>query len=276
MGEIENKGVQMAVESVVEMLVNYYVRQNRSSEDAEVAGDPVIDDLARTIQAQLEEHTGYTTLWQEFERDPVGMAPELMGVLEMVVEGLPQLAMSMEAYVAEWDRQHKDTSVGLESEETLVDIDNDEVPGSSMHVPDQVDDFYDGTYLYGTANTRRGTESEGRTIGLQEDDHENLEDELESLGMHVDHEPGTFTRISVAVDQHPDLDDDEKEMIKGHLDEIETQVALEEDADLDSIRHHLRQIHSISTDISEALRNEENFLNFLDRKNEPGYMEDLD
>jgi hypothetical protein len=273
MGETEQKGVRMAIESVVEMLVNYYVRQNRSPE---VDGDPVIDDLARTIQAQLEEHTGYTTLWLEFERDPIGMAPELMGALEMVVEGLPQLAMSMEAYVAEWDRMHQETTEGLESEETLEDADNDEVPGSSIQVPDQVDDFYDGTYLYGTANTRRGTESEGRTIGLQEDDHENLEDELESLGMHVDREPGTFTRISVSVDQHPDLGDDEKEMIKGHLDEIETQVALEEDADLDFIRYHLRQIHSISTDISDALRTEENFLDFLDRKNEPGYMEDLD
>jgi hypothetical protein len=265
----------MAVESVVEMLVNYYVRKNRSSEDAEVTGDPVIDDLARTIQAQLEEHTGYTTLWQEFERDPIGMAPELMGALEMVVEGLPQLAVRLEAYVAEWDRQHKDITDGLESEETLEDADNDEVPGSSLQVPDQVDDFYDGTYLYGTANTRRGTESEGRTIGLQEEHNESLEDELESLGMHVDREPGIFTRISVAVDQHPDLEDDEKERIKGHLDEIETQVALEEDANLDIIRDRIRQIHSLSTDISEALRNEEDFLNFLDRKNGPGYMEDL-
>jgi hypothetical protein len=255
MGETEKKGVHMAVESVVEMLVNYYVRQNRLPDNAEVDSDPVIDDLARTIQAQLEEHTGYTTLWQEFERDPIGMAPELMGALEMVVEGLPQLAMSMEAYVAEWDRMHKETTEGFESEETLEDADNDEVPGSSIQVPDQVDDFYDGTYLYGTANTRRGTESEGRTIGLQEDDHENLEDELESLGMHVDHEPGIFARISVAVDQHPDLEEDEKERIKVHLDEIETQVAVEEDADLDIIRDHLRQIHSISTDISDALRN---------------------
>jgi hypothetical protein len=72
------------------------------------------------------------------------------------------------------------------------------------------------------------------------------------------------------------LNDDEKELVKGHIDAIETQVALEEDADLDLIRSTLRQIQAISTDISDILRNDEYFQNFLARRNEPGYLEDLD
>jgi hypothetical protein len=266
----------MAVESVVELLVNYLLRQKQTPEDRDLYGDPVIDDLSRLIQVQLEEHTGYTTLWEEFERDPVRMAPELMGSLEMVIEGLPQLSIRMEEYVAEWDRQHRDTTEGLESEDSQAGPDSDEIPGTNIQVPDQVDDFYDGTYLYGTSNTRRGTESEGRKIGLQEGEEDDIGEDMENLGMHVQREPGTFTRIIVSVDQHPELEDDEKEMIKGHLDEIETQVALDEDADMDFIRYHLQQIKGISTDIADALRSEEIFQYFLDRRNEPGYLEDLE
>jgi hypothetical protein len=266
----------MAIESVVELLVNYLQRQKQTPDDRDLFGDPVIDDLSRLIQAQLEQHTGYATLWEEFERDPVRMAPELMGALEMVVEGLPQLSIRMEEYVAEWDRLHRDTTEGLQSQDTQASPDSDEIPGTNVQVPDQVDDFYDGTYLYGTSNTRRGTESEGRKIGLQEDEENNFGEDMENLGMHVEREPGTFTRIIVSVDRHPDLKDDEKEMIKSHLDEIETQVALEEDADMGFIRYHMQQIHSISTDIADALRGEENFQNFLDRHNEPGYLEDLE
>jgi hypothetical protein len=264
----------MAIESVVEMLTHYLVRQKQSPDDMDTAGDPVIDDLARLVQAQLEQHTGYTTLWEEFERDPVRMAPELMGALEMIVEGLPQLSIRMEEYVAEWDNQHKGMTSGLQSEDTQASPDSDEIPGTNIQVPDQVDDFYDGTYLYGTSNTRRGTESEGRKIGLQEDKGDDLDRDMETLGMHAEREPGTFARVVVAVDNHPELNDDQKEVIKGHLDEIETQVALEEDADMEFIRYLLRQIQNISTDISDSLRSEENFRNFLDRRNEPGYLED--
>jgi hypothetical protein len=266
----------MAIESIVEMLVNYITRQKRSPNATDVAGDPVIDDLARTIQAQLEQHTGYATLWEEFEQNPERMAPEMMGALEMIIEGLPQLGIRMGEYVAEWDRQHQETVSGLQSEETQTSPDNDEVSGANAQVPDQVDDFYDGTYLYGTANTRRGTESEGRKIGLQESKDDDLEDELDTLGMHVDRESGTLTRIITAVNDHPDINEDNKAIIKGHIDAIETQLALEEDADRNLVRYHFRQIHSISTDISDALRSEESFQNFLDRHNEPGYLTDLD
>jgi hypothetical protein len=266
----------MAIESVVEMLVNYITRQKRSPNETDFPGDPVIDDLARTIQAQLEQHTGYATLWEEFERNPERMAPEMMGALEMVVEGLPQLGIRMEEYVAEWDRQHRETVSGLQSEDTQASPDNDEVSGANAQVPDQVDDFYEGTYLYGTANTRRGTESEGRKIGLQEDQEDDLEDTMETLGMHVEREPGTFTRITTAINDHPDLNEDDKESIRGHIDAIETQLALEEDADRKLVRYHLRQIQSMSSDISDALRSDENFRNFLDKHDEPGYLDDLD
>lgn len=266
----------MAIESVVEMLVNYLTRQKRSPADTDIAGDPVIDDLARLVQSQLEQHTGYSTLWEEFERDPVRMAPEMMGALEMVVEGLPQLRIRMEEYVAEWDRQHKEATSEFQSKDSQASPNSDEVPGTHVQIPDHVDDFYNGTYLYGTANTRRGTESEGRKINLNEDEDNNIEDDMENLGMHVEREPGTFTRIVTAVNDHPNLNDDEKELLKGHIDTIETQVALEEDADLDLVRSTLRRIQGISTDISDVLRNDENFQNFLDRRNEPGYLEDLD
>jgi hypothetical protein len=78
------------------------------------------------------------------------------------------------------------------------------------------------------------------------------------------------------VDDHPELDEDDKEIIKGHLDAIETQVALEEDGDFDLVRHHLFRIKGISSDISDALMADENFKNFLERRNEPGYLEDMD
>jgi hypothetical protein len=266
----------MIIESVVEMLVNYFTRQRRAAGDAEIVGDPVIDDLARTIQAQLEQNTGYATLWEEFERDPVRMAPELMGALEMVVEGLPQLRVRLEEYVAEWDRQHKETDPSIQGDDVLINPDEDEVPGASINVPDQVDDFYDGTYLYGTSNTRRGTESEGREIGLQEGEDDDVAGDMENLGMHIERLPGTFTRIVTAVDDHPELDEDDKEIIKGHLDAIETQVALEEDGDFDLVRHHLFRIKGISSDISDALMADENFQNFIERRNEPGYLEDMD
>ncbi len=263
----------MEMVDVVDLLVKYYARERAKPGSAPgMLGGPVLSEMDRYLQAQLEEHTGFITLYEAFQANPQGTSAELTGALEAIIEGDPAVRETLNALMDEYYIVTKTEGAGIkpsnaeEAEEEEENLDSEELPGTETEIVDQTDDYFEGEYLYGTANTRRGSESEGRVIDVNEDVSMGLSedsDDLAELGMHTERIPSAFTQVSVAVQDHPDLPPPVKDLILRHLDVIAAQVALEEGANMKIIRKNLRAIQRLSPDIMNVLMDAEGFRAFL-------------
>ncbi len=263
---------------IVNLLVNYHLKQrNRAGRAPNSLGDPVVSEIDRYVQAQLEEHTGFITLYEAFQANPTGASAELTGALEAIIEGDPAVRQTLNALMDEYDIVTRTETPGIETEENAEaaqeeeNLDAIELPGTENRIVDQTDDYFEGEYLYGTANTRRGSESEGRVIDVNEDVSAGLSadsDDLNELGMHTEQIPGIFTQVSVAVQEHPNLSPSVKDQILRRLDAIAAQVALEEGANLKIIQINLDAIQRLSPDILSILMADENFQEFLQNPGE--------
>ncbi len=268
----------MEMVDVVDLLVDYIARERaRPGSEPNKLGDPVLAELARYLQSQLEQHTGFTSLYEAFQKDPQGTSAELTGALEAIVEGDPEVRETLNALVDEYVIVTHTETPGTETEENIAaeeeeeNLDAEELPGTATEVVDQTNDYFEGEYLYGTANTRRGSESEGRVIDVNEDVSMGLDeddDDLEGLGMHVEEIPGIFTQVAVAVEEHPNLSPQVKDRILSHLNAISAQVALGDGANRSIIRRHLDAIQHLSPDIMNVLMEEEGFQDFLQNPGE--------
>ncbi len=268
----------MEMVNIVDLLVNYYARQKaREGRPPNALGDPVLDEMDRYVQAQLEQHTGFITLYESFQKNPTAMSAELTGALESIIEGDPAVREFLNAFMHEYDIvTHTERTGPLPHESGTAEaeeenLDSVELPGTENRIVDQTDDYYEGEYLYGTANTRRGSESEGRVIDVNEDVSEGLSEDatdLDEIGMHIERFPGIFTQVSVAIQEHPQLSPQVKDQLLQHLEAISSQVAREMDANMGVIRQNLYAIQRLSPDILNILMNAEGFQEFLQNPNE--------
>ncbi len=268
----------MEMVDIVNLLINYYGRQKaRAGRPPAALGDPVLAEMDRYLQAQLEQHTGFITLYEAFQKNPVARSAELTGALESVIEGDPAIRESLNAFMHEYDIvTHTERTGPLPHESGTAEaqeenLDSIELPGTENRIVDQTDDYYEGEYLYGTANTRRGSESEGRVIDVNEDVSAGLSEDtadLEEIGMHTERFPGIFTQVSVAIQDHPNLSPPVKDQLLVHLQAISAEVAREMDANMGIIRQNLDAIQRLSPDIMNVLMNAEGFQEFLQNPDE--------
>jgi hypothetical protein len=254
------------IESVVSLMERYYRNAGGQSEgELDRPGQPVLDDLADFLEAQFEEHSAYLSLWQAFKDRPTETSAELIGALEAFVEGKPDVGTRLNYLISEYDRVSTESSAAEVEEDRLENLpDADDYEGTRPDVPDQVDEFYNGTYMYG--NVRQGTESEGRQIGLNERDAQDAINDAEEddlLGMHIETEIGIFNRAYEAVQQHPTLSAETRDHVNGDLEALERLVAQETGADKNAVNALLRNIQRLAPDIADMLLSEPDFSDLI-------------
>ena len=216
----------------------------------------VVEEMRDLVIDRLREDAVYAGLWEEFREDPDAAEAEFTGALEAMVEADPGLAKRLRSFVNQyqrslrvrprrrqrsWDRHTGDLPVPEDAEGFMV-------TGTAK---DRHGDFEEGAYLYG--DTLSGQEA----IGDSGQDVDLEEAILASRGAKSTvGRPDFFEQLAGDLDEHPDLDDEERQEIEEDLDVIEHQVLLGPDAEEPVLEWRLRHIQQLAPDIAEVLFSE--------------------
>jgi len=244
----------MAVEDVVTLVTEYCADGQDTFEDlhgpeAAIVAEDAIDLLKGELSGQLN----YDALWAEFEAAPGETAPDLAGALEAVIEADPGLAEKLEALIKEYYAagRQEDETIGPEMAEPRS---SEFVPGEKARIQaheaeprSHTDTAGEGTYLYG--NVRAGDVTVGKALEPGPDVLE-VREEHQMLGFDV-HE--LFQQLQVTIGGQLELSEQEKDELREHLERLESQLMLGEEAEEARIVEHLRRLGAADPDFLALL-----------------------
>jgi len=261
----------MAVQEVVSVL-RTLLQDNgetlRARHGAEVVA--AVQDIERLLSKRLQQESAYASLWDRFKENPQGLAMQLTGALEAMVEADPALARRLDAFVREYheviappDVEQAQTgnevmAVGGDVLDTaLKPVEVAEEENRGPYAPDTASDtrfnasVERGTYLYG--NVKGGKEDVGRAVGVEVFDF-GRRAEIVNL-VDVRGVGRLFEQLTRAVSEHPAIDDALKKEVVAELQSAESQVRQTEDADSAILAQHLHKLQEMAPDIADILLN---------------------
>jgi hypothetical protein len=255
----------MAVEDVIDLLTAYIDRVKDPTETGDQVGDPILQDLRTFLRQQFHDYTGYISLWDEYEANPIQMQDELIGAIEAVEEGDPNIGLRMDAYFAEYNRTvNTPISEEIEAADPNSSAETSDSPGEMATVDDTVDDYYSGTYIYG--EVERGTETESQEIGLSKDPLDEVQ-EIPITGAEITEMPGLFFRLYQSVRDRPDLSDEQRTRAIAILEDIEERIQANEgeiEGEREPLQGLIFELESTAPDIAAALLEDDEFTHFMD------------
>lgn len=251
----------MAVADVVEVLMEYHedgeeAFENRHGPGAAIAMRDVTDLLRSELGGQLD----YDALWAEFEAAPRETTPELIGVLEALVEADPGLGDKLGTLLEDYYAIGRQM-VAATGDEAAASPDSTVVRREQTSVEEQeavsrpgraerghTDESGEGTYLYGNVRTG-GQVSVGRREGLDLDVLE-ARGELEISGLDL---RTLFQQLRCRAERDPTLAEATREALLGELGELAEELMLGDEGDEGRLVEHLRQLGEMDTDYLELV-----------------------
>jgi hypothetical protein len=261
----------MAIEDAVELLA-MYVEDRGETMESRFGSEAVAAarDMAALISTRLDAESVHVGLWNEFERAPDENIEELIGALEAHIEGDPSLARLLNAYMSEIhgemasqesEEPPAERRIAVMSGDALddaVSLDADEVEqdrrsyqpgmmGSDVDYDDSVDR---GTYIYG--EIAAGRDTVGQEAGMETVDYVDFDarpTELAALSGVV----GLFEELRMAVDDYPNLEDEQKRAVWMELTALEEALQGPEAEDGERLVSRLEKLQQYSPDIAEIV-----------------------
>ncbi|MFW6135291.1 MAG: hypothetical protein ACOC7N_00545 [Chloroflexota bacterium] len=239
----------MAVQDVVDIVLEYCqdgeeTFRNRRGVQAVVVVRDVIELLRRELGAQLD----FNALWADFQDAPRQTAPELSGALEALVEADPGFAEGLDALLHEFYATRSAAEPRPTEPEEVPPapeppVQEEEEPGPRRHT----DEAGEGAYLYG--NVPAGATEVGERPDL----------EPEGLGVNRRHDAvnadvgALFDQLRTTVGEELPLADAVRRHLTVHLERLQAELALGDDADEDSVVYHLRRIGALDPDVLDLV-----------------------
>lgn len=234
--------LEQAVAAVSELITQ---GADSSSQRHGETGMSSVQAMRSLLADQLGERPSYEALWRGFEADPNGMAADMLGTLEALVEGNPSLAQELAVLLAEYEIAiGPPPSAGSGLREAKVP-ETEEVP-----VTGQEPDIGDGEYLYG--NVQPGTvtlEEEGLLDRLSPEQVTELR-QLDTEGAVLS---PALDDLHEIVNANPDLAPDEKEHLDQELQAVLDELSEQSAADTRRLVDHLGEIGRIEPDVLSAV-----------------------
>ncbi len=239
----------MAVQDVIDILLEYCqdgeetFRDRRGAQAVVVVRD-VIDLLRRERGGQRDVDARRA----DFEDAPRQTAPDLSGALEALVEADPGFADRLDALLQEFyaTRPAAEPRPG-EPEDVLAapeaPVQEEEEPRPRRHT----DEAGEGAYLYG--NVPAGATDIGERPDLEPEVVE-VDRRLDALNADV---RALFDQLHTTVREELSLADAVRRHLTVHLEGLQAQLALGDDADEDSVVYHLRRIGALDPDVLDLV-----------------------
>jgi len=145
------------MEEVVGILSRFYGGQLDALRDMYGEQAPMLaEEMGQMLGKNLIADTPYSQLWLEFTEDPAPNEAELIGVIEVIEETLPDLSIRLESYYAafrQMQNQIEDIIENGEAEEGVI-IEEIEMINSNDDGDDDDEYREDATYLTGNVEDR--------------------------------------------------------------------------------------------------------------------------
>lgn len=251
----------MAAADVVETLMEYHEDGEEAFRDRHGPGAVIaMRDLTALLSSELGGQLDYDTLWAEFESAPRETTPELIGILEALVEADPGLGDKLETLLEDYYASGRGM-VAATGDEAAASPESTIVRREQTSVEEQqavsrpgraerghTDEAGEGTYLYG--NVRAGGQvSVGKREGLDLDVLEARE-ALELTGLDV---RTLFQQLLTRAEREPTLAETEREALVEELKELEEELMLGDESDQTRLVEHLRRLGQTDTDYLELV-----------------------
>jgi hypothetical protein len=208
----------------------------------------VAQDLASLLKARLEQESPYVSLWADFEADPGGMAAQLTGTIEALVEADPALGRRLEGLVREWRPVTGLPGARIVRAGQRV-VGEDKAAGMTIALePDE--DVGKGTYLYG--NLKPGSVTPAGGMEQTMDAVEGI-DHVETMGIDQSRVAQLLNDMYVAIETHPGVDPVLEKDLKAELEEAVAQASRGSAADAKRLARHLQDIRQMHPDILQTL-----------------------
>jgi len=206
-------------------------------------------ELKSMLALRLREESPYAALWEQFENQPQMVAAELTGALEALVEADPALAKRLSEFAEEY-RQFMGSPQEFMARTRMEahDLIAGDVP-SPATAPAEAYDVGGGTYLYGNVTTDRV--STARDARVTNGELGRFPGEGMELNM-AELRP-IFESVDAAVKTHPDISSAVEAQLKIELAGMQAQAARGDQANVEKMVHHLRNIGRLAPDILEIL-----------------------
>jgi hypothetical protein len=247
----------MVIEDIVNVLTECYARGEGPFEEDYGPGALIaMQDIAGLLKTELESQTNHGALWEAFEADPRGMAPDLSGALEALIEADPGLADKLDALGEEF-------RASLRSPQSRAALPGEQVTGTpplavrreSPVEPKETESLDhrsnagEGTYLYG--NVKGGDV----TVGEMEGTPPEALPVRDAVGMLSFDVKELFTQLIITVEAHSEFSPELRAALRDELEALEAEIALGERADELRIVQHLRTIGQLDRGLLEVVLN---------------------
>ncbi len=245
----------MALEDIVTILMEYLedgkaVFARRYGSEALITAQ----DMADLLRGELGRQLDYDTLWTEFEAAPRETTPQLIGLLEAMVEADPGLGDKLQVLLEDYYAARGSVSPPFRDERPEAEaselLPRDDTPIESQQVGPQrdTDEAGEGTYLYGNVPAG-GPTSVGKAERLDLDVLETRgSPQMPDLDVSE-----LFAQLRSKVEGYPDTAEEEQEALIQELQELETELLLGEEADESAIVEHLRNIGDRDVELLELV-----------------------
>lgn len=245
----------MAVEDVVTILMEYLedgedAFGSRHGSEALVAARDMVDLLRGELGGQLD----YDRLWAEFEAAPRETMPQLLGLLEAMVEADPGLGDKLQVLLEDYyaARGSLGPPSGDETPEAEASefLPREDIPLESHQVTPRrhTDEAGEGTYLYGNVPAG-GPTTVGKAGGIDWD-------VVETRGgpqMPDFDVSELFAQLRRKVEEDPDTAEEKQKALIQELQELEAELLLGEQADESRIWEHLRTLGEEDDELLELV-----------------------
>jgi hypothetical protein len=180
----------------------------------------------------LEENTGYASLWRQFQADPVEQAEILAAIIKSVLDTNAALARRMNSLLDEFHR--------ATGESKTVNT------GGGAYVGGNVD-VQDGDFVGRDKQTTTIT-GDGNVVGDHSSSTVVKQQSADAAAI-----ARAFADFYTAVQQQPDLPQQDKADVQAELEEVETELQKGEEANEGFIRRRLRNVQRMAPDIYDVV-----------------------
>jgi hypothetical protein len=145
------------LEEVVTILTQLYSDQRDTLQTQYGQQAPMLaEEMGSTLGEMLISNTPFEPLWREFVSNPVSNEAELMGVLEMLEEAMPEITIALEGYYAGFVEMQTEPGDIYESSTPEPYLSIDEITEVESIADGDNDDEYreENAYLTGNVEDR--------------------------------------------------------------------------------------------------------------------------
>jgi hypothetical protein len=240
----------MAVSDLVTILVEYQQSSRESfSELYGGEGLAAVQDIQDLLREELQEQTGLGALWADFEDDPAGMAEELSGQVEALIEADPGLGQELNQLLGEFKAADRSWKEEREAGEGLPKAFSPHLPGQQALEEPDPEDSRQGQVYEEKGAFRYGNQPPGEVT---------ITGKLPTVPMSLDGDPQAevelfFDQLRTTLDEKFELSQERKEELNQIFGAMEAEFHREEGAREQRLQEHIEQISELKPSLVRYL-----------------------